>query len=240
MSSSETQSLPRSVARMVQAIHKLNSAELASIFVQDAILVDEAKQYYGREFIQEWCQEALVNRKATITVKEEKTVGNETWIRVLMDGDFEADYGITEPFTLYFHFILQGDEIWHLRINGIAPHEPTMRAVWASRGNLENPLWSVRHDIRRVPEVPEGWIKVRVAAVGLNFPDIFTLRGLGMHQLTFPLVLGNEAAGTLEDGTEVIIFPVMGNPKFEGDVTMDPIDTSLESVPRPGAYWQSI
>ncbi|OCL11976.1 NAD(P)-binding protein [Glonium stellatum] len=97
-----------------------------------------------------------------------------------------------------------------------------MRAVWANRANLKNPLASVRNDVRRVPEVPKGWVKVKVAAVGLNYHDIFTLRGLGMHKLTFPLTLGNEGAGFLDDGMEIIIFPVMGDPNFKGDLTLDP------------------
>ena len=217
-----SQNLPLPVARLIQAIHDLDSVGLASTFGENAILVDEAKTYHGRPPIQEWCQEALVNHKATISVKETKTVREKTWLRIVMDGQFEADYGITEPFILYFHFTLQDDNIHHLRINDIAPDEPTMRAVWASGGNLENPLASVRNDVRRVPEVPKGWVKVKVAAVGLNYHDIITLKGLGMHKLTFPLTLGNEGVGFLEDGTEVIIFPVMGDRGFKGDVTMDP------------------
>ncbi|KAF2800632.1 NAD(P)-binding protein [Melanomma pulvis-pyrius CBS 109.77] len=97
-----------------------------------------------------------------------------------------------------------------------------MRAVWAAVGNMEDPLSSMRNDVWKVPEAPEGWVRVKVAAVSLNFHDIFTLKGMGMFELEFPLILGNEAAGTLEDGTEVVIYPVMGNPDFKGDITHDP------------------
>ncbi|KAF2739642.1 NAD(P)-binding protein [Polyplosphaeria fusca] len=97
-----------------------------------------------------------------------------------------------------------------------------MRAVWAASGKLDDPLADLRSDLFRIPEVPQGWTKVKVVAAGLNFHDIFTLRGLGMFDLKFPLILGNEGSGTLEDGTEVVIFPVMGNPDFQGDGTLDP------------------
>ncbi|KAF2840025.1 NAD(P)-binding protein [Patellaria atrata CBS 101060] len=97
-----------------------------------------------------------------------------------------------------------------------------MKAVWAAKGNLENPLSVLRNDIFRQPEVPEGWVRVKVAAVGLNYHDIFTLRGQGMHPIKFPLILGSEGAGTLDDGSEVLIYPVMGSPDFKGDETLDP------------------
>jgi NADPH:quinone reductase-like Zn-dependent oxidoreductase len=57
----------------------------------------------------------------------------------------------------------------------------------------------------------------------LNFHDIFTLRGIGFHPLKYPLILGNEAVGTLEDGTEVVLYPLMSDPSFKGsDITLDP------------------
>ena len=36
------------------------------------------------------------------------------------------------------------------------------------------------------------------------------------------MILGNEGAGTLHDGTKVIIYPVMGSPDGRGDETRDP------------------
>ncbi|KAF2261967.1 NAD(P)-binding protein [Lojkania enalia] len=141
----------------------------------------------------------------------------------MMEGDYEADYGITEPFPLYLYFEMDDQtKIRLLRINQIKPDEPTMRAVWAAYGNDSDPISAVRSDIWKIPKPPKGWVRVKVSAAGLNYHDIFTLRGLGMFELEFPLILGNEAAGMLEDGTEVIIYPVMGNPDFEGDSTLDP------------------
>jgi NADPH:quinone reductase-like Zn-dependent oxidoreductase len=43
-----------------------------------------------------------------------------------------------------------------------------------------------------------------------------------MHRLAFPLVLGCEGAGILENGTEVLLYPCMGSPDFKGDETLDP------------------
>jgi NADPH:quinone reductase-like Zn-dependent oxidoreductase len=44
----------------------------------------------------------------------------------------------------------------------------------------------------------------------------------GKKPLVFPLILGSEACGTLEDGTEVVLYPVMGDPFYRGDITLDP------------------
>jgi NADPH:quinone reductase-like Zn-dependent oxidoreductase len=218
-----TSNLTYSVLQAIEAIKSLDSTKFISCFASDGILIDEAKPHKDVASMRAWFEGGLKSRNATIKVMDSGTSASDTWVHVMMDGDYAADYGITEPFPLYLYFSLFGDgKIRQLRINQIGPNEPTMRAVWASKGNPENPLASLRNDIVKVPDVPEGLVKVKMVAVGLNYHDIFTLRGFGMFKLTFPLILGNEGAGTLEDGTEVIIFPVMGNPQYKGDGTLDP------------------
>jgi NADPH:quinone reductase-like Zn-dependent oxidoreductase len=53
--------------------------------------------------------------------------------------------------------------------------------------------------------------------------------------LFFPMILGNDGAGTLDDGTEVIIYPVMGAPDWRGDETLDP-DWNIFSERVPGTF----
>jgi NADPH:quinone reductase-like Zn-dependent oxidoreductase len=40
--------------------------------------------------------------------------------------------------------------------------------------------------------------------------------------ITYPIILGNDAAGTLDDGTPVVIYPMMGSADWRGDETLDP------------------
>src|SRR6202047_3347674 len=40
--------------------------------------------------------------------------------------------------------------------------------------------------------------------------------------IVFPMILGNNGAGTLDDGSEVIIYPLMGAPDWRGEETLDP------------------
>src|SRR5216683_6611847 len=57
------------------------------------------------------------------------------------------------------------------------------------------------------------WVRVKVSHAGLNRHDLFTLQGISGHPegIKFPMILGNDAAGTLDDGTPVVIYPLMGS-----------------------------
>jgi len=102
-----------------------------------------------------------------------------------------------------------------------------MFAVYAAEPNADAPLDSLVVGERPAPEVPDGWVAVNVTAASLNMHDIWTLRGVGIKPDQFPMILGCDGAGTLEDGTEVVIHSVIGDPAWEGDETLDPKRTLL-------------
>jgi NADPH:quinone reductase-like Zn-dependent oxidoreductase len=102
-----------------------------------------------------------------------------------------------------------------------------MFAVYAAEPNPDAPLDSLRVGERPDPEVPDGWVAVRVAAASLNMHDIWTLRGVGIKPEQFPMIVGCDGAGTLEDGTEVVLHSVIGDPEWSGDETLDPKRTLL-------------
>jgi NADPH:quinone reductase-like Zn-dependent oxidoreductase len=52
--------------------------------------------------------------------------------------------------------------------------------------------------------------------------DLWTLRGVGIKPDQFPMILGCDGAGTLPDGGEVVIYPVIGTPGWTGDEALDP------------------
>jgi NADPH:quinone reductase-like Zn-dependent oxidoreductase len=80
---------------------------------------------------------------------------------------------------------------------------------------------------RPEPEVPDGWVAVKVTAASLNMHDIWTLRGVGIKPEQFPMILGCDGAGTLPDGTEVVLHSIIGDPAWSGDETLDPRRTLL-------------
>jgi NADPH:quinone reductase-like Zn-dependent oxidoreductase len=99
-----------------------------------------------------------------------------------------------------------------------------MFAVYAAGANLEDPLASLAVGERLESEVPEGWVRVKISHASLNRHDLFTLQGITAQSdpIPFPMILGNDGAGTLEDGTPVVIYSVMGGDDWRDDETLDP------------------
>src|SRR5712692_48625 len=99
-----------------------------------------------------------------------------------------------------------------------------MFAIYATHADANDPLAALKIGERPEPDVPEGWVRVKISHASLNRHDLFTLRGVSGHPegITYPIILGNDAAGTLDDGTPVVIYPVMGGEDWRGDETLDP------------------
>src|SRR5436305_8090443 len=102
-----------------------------------------------------------------------------------------------------------------------------MFAIYADAPNPANPLASLRIGDRPEPAVPDGSVAVTVAAASLNMHDLWTLRGVGIKPDRFPMILGCDGAGTLDDGSEVVIHAVINAPGWQGDDTLDPKRTLL-------------
>src|SRR5437762_10708191 len=99
-----------------------------------------------------------------------------------------------------------------------------MFAVYATHADPVDQISALHTGERPEPSVPDGWVRVKISHASLNRHDLFTLRGISGHPegIIYPLILGNDAAGTLEDGTPVVIYPVMGSDDWRGDETLDP------------------
>ncbi|MEU0241815.1 zinc-binding dehydrogenase [Nocardiopsis sp. NPDC006198] len=98
-----------------------------------------------------------------------------------------------------------------------------MFAITAARISPEDPLSGLEAGERPDPEPREGWTVVDVRAAALNHHDLWSLRGTALSEKHLPMVLGTDAAGTDEDGNEVIVHGVVGDPAAGGgDETLDP------------------
>ena len=105
-----------------------------------------------------------------------------------------------------------------------------MFAVYADKPDRHDPLNALVVGEQSAPEEREGWIRVRMQAASLNWHDLWTLMGLGAENgrpERFPMILGCDGVGTLEDGTPVVIYPVIGNPDWKRDETLDPDRNTL-------------
>ena len=105
-----------------------------------------------------------------------------------------------------------------------------MLAAYAARQSADDPLSGLEVGDIPVPDAPEGWVRVQVKAAALNHHDIWSLRGVGLPADRLPMILGCDAAGVLDDGTEVIVHAVISDPDFGGDETMDPRRSLLSEV----------
>lgn len=99
--------------------------------------------------------------------------------------------------------------------------------MYAQEPDADSPLDSLVVGERPEPEVPDGWVRVHVKAASLNMHDLWTLRGVGIKPEQFPMILGCDGAGTLDDGSEVVIHSVINAPGWQGDDTLDPKRTLL-------------
>jgi NADPH:quinone reductase-like Zn-dependent oxidoreductase len=112
-------------------------------------------------------------------------------------------------------------------------------AVYATAPDPANPLNALAVGDRPEPEVPAGWTTVTVRAASLNHHDLWTLRGVGIGADRFPMILGCDAAGLDEDGNEVVVYGVIGDPDWVGDELTDP-GRSLLSERYQGSFAERV
>ena len=97
-----------------------------------------------------------------------------------------------------------------------------MLAATCTSQSADDPLSGLTVGDRPEPEVPEGWARVTVRAASLNHHDLWSLRGVGLPADRLPMVLGCDASGVDEDGREVVVHALVGDPDWSGDETLDP------------------
>ncbi len=114
-----------------------------------------------------------------------------------------------------------------------------MFAVYAESFSSDDPLSGLVVGERPAPEAPDGWATVTVKAASLNHHDLWSLRGVGLRQEALPMILGCDAAGIDEDGNEVVVHGVIGDPSWTGDESHDP-GRSLLSERHQGTFAEQV
>jgi len=102
-----------------------------------------------------------------------------------------------------------------------------MLAATCTSQSADDPLSGLTVGDRPEPDVPEGWARVTVKAASLNHHDVWSLRGVGLPADRLPMVLGCDASGVTDDGDEVVVHAIVGDPDWTGDETLDPRRTIL-------------
>ncbi|MDP9183701.1 MAG: alcohol dehydrogenase catalytic domain-containing protein, partial [Actinomycetota bacterium] len=105
-----------------------------------------------------------------------------------------------------------------------------MLAATCVSQSADDPLAGLEVGESPAPDVPEGWVRVTVKAASLNHHDLWSLRGVGLAAERLPMVLGCDAAGVTDDGQEVVVHGLIGDPTWDGDETLDPKRTILSEL----------
>jgi NADPH:quinone reductase-like Zn-dependent oxidoreductase len=105
-----------------------------------------------------------------------------------------------------------------------------MLAAFAQFPNPADPLSALRIDERPEPEVPDGWVRVKIKAASVNMHDLWTLRGVGIGPERFPMILGCDGSGELDDGSPVVLHSVITSPGWTNDETLDPQRSILTEI----------
>jgi len=105
-----------------------------------------------------------------------------------------------------------------------------MRAAYVEAANPSDPLAALVVGGCPEPEPREGWVRVRVRAASLNHHDVWSLRGVGLPAERMPMILGTDAAGTTEDGRDVVVHAVISATEGLRDETLDPKRSLLSEL----------
>lgn len=106
-----------------------------------------------------------------------------------------------------------------------------MFAVYAAAVDSSDPLSCLGVGELPQPNTPEEWVNVRVRAASLNHHDLWALKGVALKADRVPMILGSDAAGVTDDGREVIVHAVLGDPTAHGhDETLDPRRSLLSEI----------
>jgi NADPH:quinone reductase-like Zn-dependent oxidoreductase len=114
-----------------------------------------------------------------------------------------------------------------------------VQAAYATRLDSDSPLDGLEIGDVADPQRPEGWTVVSVRAASLNHHDLWSLKGVGLDAARLPMILGCDAAGVDEDGREVIVHALIGDPDWRGDETLDPKRTLLSEL-HPGTFAEKV
>ncbi len=114
-----------------------------------------------------------------------------------------------------------------------------MFAVYAESFSSDDPMSGLVVGERPAPVAPDGWATVTVRAASLNHHDLWSLRGVGLREEALPMILGCDAAGVDEDGNEVVVHGVIGDPHWTGDEADDP-GRSLLSERHQGTFAEQV
>jgi hypothetical protein len=92
-----------------------------------------------------------------------------------------------------------------------------MFAIYATRASPDDPLAALAIGEQPEPNVPEGWVRVKISHASLNRHDLFTLRGMSGHPegIVYPIISRQTSATRTDTTSRLPISLGSTNKRYE-------------------------
>jgi hypothetical protein len=110
-----TAGLPPSVADYIRATNLSDLDALLETFVDDALVNDQLRDYWGKEAIADWAARDIIGDRLTLKVVNTVQHYGHSIVTAYVDGLFDKR-GLPDPLELAFYFSSQDDKIVQLII----------------------------------------------------------------------------------------------------------------------------
>ena len=107
--------LPPSVAAYIRATNLSDLDALLETFVDDALVNDQLRDYWGKEAIADWAARDIIGERLTLKVVNTVQHYGHSIVTAHVDGLFDKR-GLPDPLILAFYFSSQNDKIVQLII----------------------------------------------------------------------------------------------------------------------------
>ena len=107
--------LPPLLATYVEATNSFDLEGLLATFVDDALVNDQLRDYWGKIAIREWAERDIIGEKLTLEVTEVIEHYGNFVVTAKVDGNFDKR-GLPTPFVLGFYFTVNENRIVQLMI----------------------------------------------------------------------------------------------------------------------------
>ena len=107
--------LPPSVAAYIRATNLSDLDALLEMFVDDALVNDQLRDYWGKEAIAGWAARDIIGERLTLNVVNTVQHYGHSIVTAHIDGLFDKR-GLPDPLVLAFYFSSQNDKIVQLII----------------------------------------------------------------------------------------------------------------------------
>jgi hypothetical protein len=103
------------VSAYVKATNSFDLEGLLATFVDDALVNDQLRDYWGKSAIREWAARDIIGERLTMHVVKVKEHYGHCILTANIDGNYDKR-GLPDPLVLTFYFSAHGDQIVQLII----------------------------------------------------------------------------------------------------------------------------